>query len=327
MLAPFLVADCDRADLTIGRRSDTGDGPVGFNGRHAGERALELPAPRLRVQAGPGAELRLTGDGELLVPALALLDHVLVRREAAMVHAAAICRDGRGVCIAGAGGAGKTSAALSLALSRGDGFMADDWCFVTADGRLLGYAKPLFLRPHHRALLPDTPIGRRAPSAPAALVRPLGAVATAVHPIASRWPRAARIARRWWPEYRIVAAVDALQGATVVAAAPLAAALFVERAPCAEAVLEARSAVWMADRLVGSFHAELPRGARDLQAEMAGAGLLSLDRLFARKTAVLRRGLADRPAFRLRLPEELRAREAAETIAAVVDTVLDRAGS
>jgi GT2 family glycosyltransferase len=327
MLAPFLVADCDRADLTIGRRSDTGAGPAGFNGHHAGERALELPAPRVRVGAGPGAELRLTGDGELLVPALALLDHLLVRREAAMVHAAAICRNGRGVCIAGAGGAGKTSAALSLALSRGDGFMADDWCFVAADGRLLGYAKPLFLRPHHRTLLPGSPIGRRAPSAPAALVRPLGAVATAVHPIASRWPRAARIARRWWPEYRIVAAADALQGATVVATAPLAAALFVERAPCAEAVLEARSAAWMADRLVGSFHAELPRGARDLQAELAGTGLLSLDRLFAGKSLVLRRALAGRPAFRLRLPDELRAHEAAETIAAAVDTVLDGAGS
>jgi hypothetical protein len=82
----------------------------------------------------------------------------------------------------------------------------------------------------------------------------------------------------------------------------------------------------MADRLVGCFHAELPRGARDLQTEMAGTGLLSLDRLFAGKTAVLQRGLAGRPAFRLRLPEELRAQEAAETIAVAVDTVLDRPG-
>jgi hypothetical protein len=83
----------------------------------------------------------------------------------------------------------------------------------------------------------------------------------------------------------------------------------------------------MADRLVGSFHAELPRGARELQSALAGSGLLSLDRLFAGKTAVLRRGLAGRPAFRLRLPRELRAREAADTIAAAVDTVLDGAGS
>jgi GT2 family glycosyltransferase len=323
MLAPFLVEECARADLTIGARRDPVEPLVRVDGHRRGERALELPARGLQVVVGPGGALRLNGDGELLVPTLALLDHALVRREAAMVHAAAVCRDGRAVCIAGAGGAGKTSAALLLALSRGDGFMADDWCFVAADGRLLGYAKPLFLRPHHRALLSGTSAGRRAPSAPPALVRPLGAVATALHPMASRRPRVARIARRWWPEYRIVPAREALHGTTVVAAAPLAAALFVERAACAEPVLEPRSAAWMADRLLSSFHAELPGRARDLQVAMADSGLLSLERLFSGKAAVLRRGLADRPAFRLRVPAPLGAREAAEAIAAAVDVVLD----
>ncbi|MEA2254285.1 MAG: hypothetical protein QOG35_330, partial [Solirubrobacteraceae bacterium] len=207
---------------------------------------------------------------------------------------------------------------------RGDGFMADDWCFLGADGRLLGYAKPLFLRPHHRALLPGaTGARRRPPMAPAAFARPLGAVADAVHPMASRNPRAARIARRWWPEHAIVPVREVLGDATIVAAAPLHAVVFVERAACAEPVLEPRDAEWMAARLVGSFHAELPRGARDLVTALAGSGLLSLERAFADKAAVLRRALAGRPTLLLQVPRAMRAREAAQAIASAIDLALE----
>jgi GT2 family glycosyltransferase len=325
MLEPFRVDRCDREDLTIAGRLEPVDAMAESDGCRYGEHALELPARRLQVVLDGGA-MRLNGDGELLVPTLALLDRAMALRDAAMVHAAAIARDGRGVCIAGAGGAGKTSAALELARRHGDGFMADDWCFLAADGRLLGYAKPLFLRPHHRALLPGAAGARRAPLAPAAFARPLGAVADAVHPMASRSPRAARVARRWWPEHAIVPVREVLGDATIVAAAPLHAVVFVERAACAEPVLEPRDADWMAARLVGSFHAELPRGARDLLTALAGSGLLSLESAFADKAAVLRRALAGRPTLLLRVPRALRAREAAQAIANAIDLALETPG-
>ena len=159
LLAPFATDRDTREDLMVGGRVAPLPGLNEADGVRYGDGIVELPARGLRV----GVEddrLTLNGDGELLVPTLALLDQAMVRRGAAMVHAAAIARDGRGVCIAGAGGAGKTSAALALALGRGDGFMADDWCFLSPDGRLLGYAKPLFLRPHHRAVVPGGGRGR-----------------------------------------------------------------------------------------------------------------------------------------------------------------------
>jgi GT2 family glycosyltransferase len=331
MLAPFRTPGRTRADLTIGRAAEPLEGLSEADGLRYGDRVLELPSRGLRVTVDDGA-MRLDGDGELLVPALALLDLAAARSGAAMVHAAAICRDGRGVCIAGAGGAGKTSAALSLALGRGDGFMADDWCFLAADGRLLGYAKPLFLRAHHGAVLGDAAPGgtsrvRRAGLAPAALSGALGTVATAVHPLIVRRPAVARVARRMWPEYRIVPAQDALPGARIVDSAPLAAVLFVERADCAEPVLDRHEAAWMADRLAGSFHAALPRGARDLISAMAASGLLSLEAAHAQKAAVLRAALAGRRALRLRLPLGLRAPAAAAAIAAAVDRALDDEGS
>jgi GT2 family glycosyltransferase len=322
LLAPFATEHDAREDLVVGGRLAPLPGLSEADGVRFGDGVVELPARGLRVRVEDD-RLTLNGDGELLVPTLALLDQAMVRRGAAMVHAAAISRDGRGVCIAGAGGAGKTSAALALALDRGDGFMADDWCFLAADGRLLGYAKPLFLRPHHRALVPGGGRGRGAPLAPSALTRPLGAVATAVHPVIVRRPGMARAARRVWPEYRIVPAREALAGATIVDAAPLAAVVYVERAACDEPLLEPRETAWMADRLAGGFHAALPRGARDLLTAMAGAGALSLARSHAEKAAVLRAALHGRPALLLRVPLALGAADAAAAIAAAVDRAID----
>jgi hypothetical protein len=322
MLEPFATDGSVRDDLTVGGRIEPVAGLAETDAWRYGEHVLELPSRGLQVVAEHGA-VRLNGAGELLVPALPLIDRALVRRDAAMVHAAAICRDGRAVCIAGAGGAGKTSAALRMAHGRGDGFMADDWCFIAADGRLLGYAKPLLVRPQHRGLVPGGGARRATPLAPAALSGALGTVATAVHPVVSRLPRTARVARRLWPEYRIVPARTALAGATIVDAAPLAATLFVERAACAAPELEARSAEWMADRLAGSFHSELPRGARELVVAMAGSGLMSLERAFAEKAAVLRAALDGRPSLLLRVPLAMRAPEAADAIAAAVDRALD----
>jgi glucosyl-dolichyl phosphate glucuronosyltransferase len=327
MLAPFATGRDAREDLVIGGRVAPQPGLSEADGVRWGDGVVELPARGLRVRVEDD-RLTLDGDGELLVPTLALLDHAMVRRGAAMVHAAAVCRDGRGVCIAGAGGVGKTSAALTLARDRGDGFMADDWCFLAADGRLLGYAKPLFLRPHHRAVLNGGARGggRAAPLAPAALTRPLGAVATAVHPVIVRRPGVARAARRVWPEYRIVPPREALGDAAVVEAAPLAAVVYVERAACDAPVLESRRTEWMADRLAGGFHAALPRGARDLLTAMAGAGAVSLARGHAEKAAILCAALHGRPALLLRVPLALRAPEAAAAIAAAVDRALDLDG-
>jgi glycosyltransferase involved in cell wall biosynthesis len=321
MFAPFVVHDLERCELTVHGRLEELAGMVAADGDHRYRSdAVELPG-RLQVVTD-GESIVLRGPGELLAPVLALLDPLVVRRGAAMVHAATAARDGRGVCLAAAGGAGKTSAAIGLVRGRGFEFMGDDWTFLSEEGRILGYAKPLFVRPHHRALFPHLFAAKRKPLVPPRLVRPLGRAATAVHPLISRHPRLAGAARRWWPEHMIVAPEDALPGASVATSATLGAAIFVERAACDAPMLERRDPTWMASRLVGDFFAELPRGARDLQAMLAAAGLLAIDELLARKGAILRKALEDVPCFLLQMPERMRAEEAAEAIATRVEQLL-----
>jgi GT2 family glycosyltransferase len=322
MLAPFRAERLNRVDLSVGACLEplTGLAEDDSGARYGGG-ALALPARRLQVIIEGGA-VRLNGRGELLVPLLALLDRIVVGYQAAMVHAAAVARDGRAVCLAGAGGTGKTSAALRMVVRHGDAFMADDWCFLSAQGDILGYAKPLFLRPHHRALLPHLFAHARKPLAPGALAGPLAGLATAVHPAVAARPQIARFARRWSPEHMIVPVGDALPDAEIATAAPLCAAVFVERGAGAGVRLEPRDADWMASRMIGSFHAELPRGARDMLTALAAVGLLSLERYFAEKAAVLARALAGRPAYLLRVPRSLGAEAAADAIAGAVDAVI-----
>ncbi|MDR3474667.1 MAG: hypothetical protein P4M09_23710 [Devosia sp.] len=57
------------------------------------------------------------------------LSWLLNRHGMQMVHGAAVAVDGRGVLLAGAGGAGKSTTALACALS-GMGYLGDDYCAV-----------------------------------------------------------------------------------------------------------------------------------------------------------------------------------------------------
>jgi GT2 family glycosyltransferase len=322
MFAPFRADRLEHCELTVAGALERLDGMVAADDDHRYRPdAVELPG-RLQVIADDHG-FRLAGSGELLAPVLALLDALIVRRQAAMVHAAAVARDGYGVCLAAAGGAGKTSAAIGLVRGHGFAFMGDDWTFISEDGRILGYAKPLFVRPHHRPLFPQLFAEKHKPLAPARAVRPLGRIATAAHPAISRNPTLARIARSWWPEHMIVPPQIALPGIPIARTAPIAATVFVERAADTQLALERRDPGWMATRLIGDFAAELPRGARDLQALLGASGLLAFDALIADKTRILRRALEGRPCFLLRVPERLRAEEAAAAIAERVDGLVD----
>lgn len=325
MFAPFQSERIDCCDLVVhGRLEDLGGLVAGEGPQRYGIDALELPG-RLQV-VRDGASLSLNGEGELLAPVLALLDALLVSRAAAMVHVAAVERDGRGVCLGAAGGAGKSSGTIGLVRERGFAFMGDDWSFLSSDGRILGFAKPLFVRPHHRALFPELFAQKRKPLVPPHLTAPLGRLATAAHPAISRHPRLARRARALWPEHLIVRPEAALPGVRIAREAELAAMVFVERAAQAGPTLQERDASWMASRLVGDFFAELPRPARDLQTALASGGLLALDRMLADKATVVRGALAKASCQLLRLPQSMGAAEAARTIAATVDCLLAESG-
>ncbi len=321
MFSPFAADRLNHCELSVEGEFEPLDGMVAADDDHRYRPgAVEVPG-RLQVVAD-GDGFKLAGSGELLGPVVGLLDALIAARGAAMVHAATVARDGRGICLAAAGGAGKTSAAVGLVRGHGFAFMGDDWTFISGDGRILGYAKPLFVRPHHRLLFPQLFAAKRQPLVPPALTRPLGKLATAAHPTISRHPALARIARRWWPEHMIVAPDAALPGIAVAHTATLAAAVFVERSADRRLELEPRDPVWMASRLVGGFAAELPRAARDLQALLAATGLVAFDVLISDKARILRRALQGRPCYLLRVPDGMPAQDAAAAIAQQVQGLL-----
>jgi hypothetical protein len=287
------------------------------------EESLFIPEDRVQVSLTDEG-YRVEGRGELLTAVIPLLDRLCVQGNTAMVHAAMVDYQGAGVLLPAWGGVGKTSTVAKLLALPGVGFMADDWGFLSSDGTLRSYAKPMFIKPHHRAIYPDLFQGTRKPLAPGWLTPTISRLATAVHPVIVRYPRTASFTRRWSPEHRMVHPEEVFGPERISSAAPARLAIFLERYDGSDAQLEPSSIEWMTSRIVGNFHSELPMVSRRLIEAMGATGLVPLQAHFGEKAAVVEQALQKVPCWRLRLPVSWSADRASDFVCQVVRSTLDR---
>jgi hypothetical protein len=326
MFAPFRTKGSGRVDLTVTNELLPMQDAAYAEHEYRYTSAL-LYLMRSKVQiAVEGEGFRLGGNRELLTSALPLIDRILVRRGMAMIHAAAFEYRGHGVALPAWGGVGKTSTIAKLTRLPQVGFMGDDWAFLGADGRVLGYAKPMFIKPHHRPIYPHLFAARRKPLVPSALSAPMARFTTMVHPVVTQYPRLAAFSRRWSPEHMMVTPEQALPHARLSTAAPLAVTVFVERFDGDRPVLQHRDARWMVARMVGNFHAELPSHSRDVLTALGATGMLPLEQFHAEKAAVLAEGLAGTPTFLLQVPAACSADKASDVIVDQLLELLDGIG-
>ncbi len=328
MFRPFLV---DRlagpADILVGSPGAPLVHPS--HGEHAfrfTEESVDVVADRVRVTvrrggAQPAYEVR--GKGELLTSVLPIVERVGVERGAAMVHAATIAIGDAGVCLPAWGGVGKTSTVARLTSLPEGRFMGDDWAWVDKNQQLLGYAKPMFLKPHHRELYPHVFAESSKPLAPSKMTDTVARLATAVHPVIIRYPKLADMTRRWSPEHMMAHPEDVFPADKIATRVPLRLTCFVERYDGSEVELTERSTSWMVRRMLGNFHSELPRTSRELITALGATGLIGLDDYFADKAAVLADSVAGIPAYSLRVPADWPAPKASTAIA---DQVLELLG-
>ena len=327
MFADFLVADdavgqtAPPFDLTVSGEFEDITG-VAFAEDDFSYRsdAVCLRSPRLQILRDAGG-MRLNGRGELLTTVVPLLDRMMVERGAAMIHAATVSIDGKGVALPAAGGVGKTSTIAKLARRPGVGFMGDDWAFLTAAGELLGFAKPMFIKPHHRPIYPHLFAAAHKPMVPRSLSRPIGRLTTIVHPVVVQYPRAAALVRRWSPEHMMIAPRDALPQLPMVRSAPLAASVYVERHDGSSADIREISQAEMVARMLGNFHIEMTVHSREIVNLLGATGLIPLHRQMSEKAAVLEQALAGLPTHLLQVPREWSADRASDAIVAKLEAV------
>lgn len=315
MFADFLIQDGEGPfDLTV-----TGDMEPVHGAAYAEDTfsytpsALCLRTPPLQI-IRDGKGMRLNGAGELLTTVLPLLDRILVERDVAMIHAATVSIDGHGVALPAAGGVGKTSTIAKLMRHPGVGFMGDDWAFLSAAGELLGFAKPMFIKPHHRDIYPHLFHRVRKPLVPRALSRPVGRLTTVVHPFVVRYPRVAAFTRQWSPEHMIISPELALRNSPITRSAPLSAVVCVERCDGTEPQLREIDRSTANARMLGNFHIEMTVHSREVLNLLGAAGLVPLQEIFADKAAILDLALRNVPAFLLRIPVAYSADRASDVI-------------
>lgn len=326
MLAPFRTSGLERFDLEITSGFEPQDDfAYAEDAYHYSDAILYLTGPQVQIVVD-GKDFRLHGRRELLTSALPLIDRILVEHSVAMIHAATFEYRGHGVAMPAWGGTGKTSTIAKLTSRDDVGFMGDDWAFVSSLGELLGYAKPMFIKPHHNNLFPHLFAGHRKPLVPKMLSRPLAKLATAVHGLITQYPRLAAFSRRWSPEYMMVTPREALPDARITTSAPLALVVFVERGENSDTVLRECSRRSMVSRMIGNFHAELGRQSQEVITALAATGLVSIEQTFAEKAAVLDRALEDKPLFTLQVPRALSADEATDVIVQQLHVIFAAAG-
>jgi hypothetical protein len=323
MFEPFLCTDTGEADVTISTRRElmpnASDADTDY--RYTSN-AIEFARSGVQIVLD-GDGYRVSGTRELLVVVLPLLDRILVRRGIAMVHAATFVWGGRGVIMPAWGGTGKTSTIAKLMRRDDVAFLGDDWAFLGQDGRLLGYAKPMSIKPHHRTIYPHLFGTARKPLIPTRLSRPLGRLTSAVHPFMTQHPELARVARRYSPEHHTVTAKVAFPNGTMATEAPLGAAVFVERYDAHTTLLEQLDTERMTARLTGNFFAELPEPSKEIIAALGATGMVPLAAVFSEKDAIIASGLANLPCRLMRVPRDINADEASDTIVEHLAKVMD----
>jgi len=239
-----------------------------------------------------------------------------------MIHAATMAYRGHAIALPAAGGTGKTSTVAKLMRREGWSFMGDDWAFLTEDATLLGYAKPMFIKPHHRAIYPHLFEGVRKPLVPSRLSQSVGRLTTVVHPYVIRYPRLADFSRRWSPEHRMVSPETAFPGRELTTSAPLAAAVYVERFEGARSRIVERTSEWMVDRMLGNFHIEMAGFSQQVVTGLAATSVVPWREHFAAKGLVLNKALDGRPCHLLQVPSSYTADEASDDIVRHLEQLL-----
>jgi len=214
-----------------------------------------------------------------------------------------------------------------LLRDEGIGFMGDDWAFVSREGQLLAYEKPMFIKPHHRPIYPHLFADKRKPLIPSRASHAFAKLATTVHPVITKYPRLAGFSRKWSPEHMLVTAREAFPHATFTSDVPLAASVFVERTRgTSEVVLEERSVGWMVSRMVGNFHAEMTMQSQETVTALAASSLVPLEQYFGEKAEILATALAGKPCYLLRVPQAHAPDQASDLIVEQLHRAMAMAG-
>jgi hypothetical protein len=332
MFSPFVTNQLSTTSLTItGEREKLEQGSFGeVHGEtefHYNDTGLELHAYDVQVFRDEKG-FRLNGRSELLVMALPIIDRLMVMKGTAMVHALTVDYRGHGICIPAWGGTGKTSTMAKLVKKAGFSFMGDDWAFLSRTGNLLGYAKPMFIKPYHRQIYPHLFEKTHKPLVPVRLSKSIAHMTTLVHPYVTRYPQVASLTRHWSPEHMMVTPQRAFPGSSFSTHAPLAAALFVERYTTSSStpIFTQQNTDWMVSRLIGNFNSELPRQSRVVMAALGASGLVPIEQSLYEKAVVLKEALRNKPAYLLRVPQAMTPDQASDVIVEHIEKIISISG-
>jgi hypothetical protein len=270
-----------------------------------------------------GGRYRLNGNGAATTATvLPVLDLVMAGRDTAMIHAATVGYRGRAIALPAAAGVGMAGTLARLMRRPGFSFMGDAWAFLTGDGRLLNFERPIPVGDVDRAAYAHVlPRAGRA-LVPPRFSSPLERLGAMVQQRLVKHPRLADASRRMSSDHVVVAPRQAFPDVDVTPQAPLLMAAFVEPYEGARTRIMARDHDWMAERVLGASHLRLSSSSADLIDSLAATAHLSLATFFECKARVLTAALADASCFVVQVPSVYTPGIVADEVVRVVEELL-----
>ena len=188
---------------------------------------------------------------------------------------------------------------------------------------LLGYEKPMFIKPHHKAIYPHLFEGARKPLVPVRLSRRRRPGHDRRAPLRDPLPPGGRLrpaggrpSTGWSPPRRRSPAASRPR------ARAAAASVYIERFEGARSRLVEKDPEWMVDRMLGNFHIEMAGFSQQVVTGMAASSVLPWSGWVEDKATVLLKALDGRPCHLLQVPSVYTPDEASDDIVEFLEELL-----
>lgn len=257
-----------------------------------------------------GLRLSLPGQDHLLIETrqecnewfMICLQAMLLRSDLTMVHAAAVCKDGKALLMPSWGGVGKTACVTRLVREQGWLLLGDD-IVILQGSDVLAFPKDFVVYPYHRPLFPELFRQGKGPISPTAANRLMSKTAVAMKPILRRAPGLLSFARKHNPQSRKISPYEIFGAAGIGTRATLDRVVWLERtAEECEGGMHRASLESLASKTASVTLLEIVGSRLPSLCAMMGCGLLDYDEMFVKTAGLVKQAYCGSELWQLSVP-------------------------
>lgn len=253
---------------------------------------------------------------EWFAPALQIM---LLRKNAVLMHCAAVEKSGKAILFPSWGGIGKTALVAGFVKKWGWKFLGDDFIILDGSGTCYGFPKPMVIYPYHSRLFPEVFSAGQGPIAPLSLNHWLSRVAIRLKPVLRSFPRILQFARKHNPQSSRVSPSRIFGHGQLSVKARLGGVIWLDRVAGLAEPKVSDTIAPLYSRIMGSTLHEFDQRCLDVINISMGTNTIDTEAFYGAWISVLRSGISEVVQKSICLPETLPVEEVPLTVRTVLE--------